>query len=391
MSIFAAIVALCVVIIIHEAGHYLAAVWTGMKVDRFSVFGIGPTILKLGTWRGTEFVISAIPFGAFVLIRGMEPNDEGDDPRAEGDAIDDDAWAKALGARQGDHYEGPPENAIGAAKGASVAPKAVSPNFRDKPLWARAAVLAGGPLANYVTAMLLFFVVFVAAGVPGPADRIEITKLSEGQPAAVAGLAVGDRIVQVGDMVIDPATGTQAVVDATTPHRGKTVEVTVLRDGQPLVLKVQPNADEGQPALGAMLAQGADRRAVGMGEAALLAVEEPIRITGVQLVGLYRWATGQLQAEMQGPARIVKHIATSIESGLLSFLKTAALISTLLGMFNLLPLPALDGGRLAFLGYEALSRRRASARVEELVHGYGMLALLVLIALVTVGDIRSFF
>lgn len=375
MSIFAAIVALCVVIIIHEAGHYLFAVWTGMKVDRFSVFGIGPTIVRLGTWRGTEFVISAIPFGAFVLIRGMEPSDEGD-PATGGDAIDDDAWAKAMAAAKG---------------GPQPVAREASPNFRDKPLWARAAVLAGGPLANYVTAMLLFFAVFLAAGVPGPADRIEITKLSEGQPAAAAGLREGDRIVKVGDVAIDPALGTQAVVEATTPHRGRTIDVTVLRDGQPLVLPVTPNADESEPALGAMLAQGADNRAVGMGEAAALAVNEPIRITKVQLVGLYKWVTGQLQAEMQGPARIVKHIATSIESGLISFLKTAALISTLLGMFNLLPLPALDGGRLTFLGYEALSRRRASARVEELVHGYGMLALLVLIALVTVGDIRSFF
>lgn len=370
MSVLAAIVALCVVIIIHELGHYLAAVWTGMKVDRFSVFGIGPTILKLGTWRGTEFVISAIPFGAFVLIRGMEPSDEG----TTSDAIDDDAWAKALAA----------------AKGGAQA-KAASPNFRDKPLWARAAVLAGGPVANYVTAMVVFFAVFLAAGVPGPADRIEVTQLTEGQPAALAGLREGDRIVAVGDTVIDPALGTQAVVDATSPHRGQTVDVTVLRDGQTLVLPVSPNASADEPALGAMLAQGAERRVVGVGEAAALAVQEPLRITRVQLGGLYMWITGQLQAEMQGPARIVKHIATSIESGLLSFLKTAALISTLLGMFNLLPLPALDGGRLTFLGYEALSRRRASARVEELVHGYGMLALLVLIALVTVGDIRSFF
>jgi regulator of sigma E protease len=153
---------------------------------------------------------------------------------------------------------------------------------------------------------------------------------------------------------------------------------------------VQPNADEDEPALGATLA-GAGNRPVGAGEAAVLAVNEPIRLTSEQLGALYKWATGQIKAEMQGPARIVKHIATSIEHGLLSFLKTAAIISTLLGMFNLLPLPALDGGRLTFLAYEALSRRRASARVEELVHGYGMLALLLLIAVVTIGDIRSFF
>jgi len=368
MSILAAIAALCVVIILHEAGHYLAAIWTGMKVDRFSVFGIGPSILKLGTWRGTEFVISAIPFGAFVLIRGMEPEPEPDVPMVDADALDDDAWAKARAANR--------------AEAASV-------NFRDKPLWARAFVLAGGPLANYLTAMLLFFVVFLAVGVAGPIDRIEVTGLSEGQPAATAGMEVGDRITEIGGTPVDLAKGTQGIVEVTKPFRGQTIDITVLRDGEELTLAVSPNADEDEPALGAMLASGSERQPVGGGEAAGKAIREPFVVTGQQLTGLYKLITGQLEAKVGGPVQIVAHIATSVENGLISFIKTAAIISTLLGMFNLLPLPALDGGRLAFLGYEALARRKASPRIEEMVHGYGMLALLILIAIITIGDIRS--
>lgn len=368
VAILGAIVALCVVIILHELGHYLTAVWTGMKVDRFSVFGIGPAIVNLGTWRGTEFVISAIPFGAYVLIRGMEPDPDADDtPVVDADAIDDDAWAKARAANR--------------AEAASV-------NFRDKPLWARALVLAGGPVANYLTAMVLFFAVYVMAGVPGPADRIEVTMIEEDMPAAMAGLEVGDRLVTVGALTVDPSAGSQPVIDKVKAHPGEPLEITLIRDGQTLVKTIEPNEDG---KIGAGLTPKSELQAVGAGEAAGLAVERPIVITRVQLVGLYKWATRQIDAEMQGPARIVKHIATSIESGLISFLKMAALISTLLGMFNLLPLPALDGGRLAFLGYEALARRRTSARIEEMVHGYGMLALLVLIAVVVVNDIRSFF
>jgi regulator of sigma E protease len=86
---------------------------------------------------------------------------------------------------------------------------------------------------------------------------------------------------------------------------------------------------------------------------------------------------------------IVKHIKRSAEAGLVPFLMTAAFISTLLGLFNLLPLPALDGGRIAFLGYEVVARRPASGRVEGLVHGVGMLALLALIAFATIGDIKK--
>ncbi len=368
-----AIVALGLVIILHELGHYLVAVWTGMKVDRFSVFGIGPVVAKLGTWRGTEFVISAIPFGAYVLIRGMEPEP---DPEQEagvvdGDAIDEDAWAKAR------------------ASGQAEAAREDSENFRDKPAWARAAVLAGGPVANYLTAMVLFFVVYAVAGIPGKATSIEVTKLAEGKPAEAAGMMVGDELVKIGEAEIDPSQGTQGVVDATEPYMGGSVEVTVLREGEPVVLSVEPAATK--PALGAELRANAENISVSTGQAASMAVEQPFAYTRMQLVGLYQLIAGKAEAEMQGPVRIVKHIATSVQNGFIPFLKMAAIISTLLGLFNLLPLPALDGGRLSFVIYEALARRRASARIEEMVHGYGMLVLLVLLLLVTVGDIRSLF
>jgi len=364
MSIVAAIVALCVVIVLHELGHYLMAVWTGMKVDRFSVFGIGPTIVKLGTWRGTEFVISAIPFGAFVLIRGMEPDPDDDAPPAvDMDAIDDDAWAKA------------------SAGGAPP-----SANFRDKPVWARALVLAGGPLANYLTAMLLFFAVYMMAGVPEPTNPIEVTQVAAGKPAAAAGLEPGDQLVTIGDHTVDPTAGTPAVVEVLVAHPSEPLELTIVRDGETLTKTLTPT-DEGK--IGVGLANVPRR--VSVGEATSMAVVRPFVITRIQLTALYQWITRQIEAEMQGPVRIVQHMATSVEGGLTSFLKTVALISTLLGMFNLLPLPALDGGRLTFLGYEAIARRKASPRVEEMVHGYGMLALLALIALVTVGDILSLF
>lgn len=366
MSYVAAIVALCIVIILHEAGHYFAAVWSGMKVDRFSVFGIGPTILKLGTWRGTDFVISAIPFGAFVLIRGMEPDPDADTTTTvDADDLDDDAWEKARVA--------------GRAEEGSV-------NFRDKPLWARAAVLAGGPVANYLTAIILFFVVFASAGVPGPADRVLLSQVTEDRPAAAAGLEPGDRLLAIGGTELDPTAGTLPVAELIKANEGAPVEITILRDDQTLTKTVQVG-DDGT--IGVGLVTAGPNREVGVGEAAGMAFVEPWSVTTKQLVGLYKLVTGQISAKVGGPVAIVSHIATSVQTGIISFLTTAAIISTLLGLFNLLPLPALDGGRLTFLGYEALARRRASPRVEELVHGYGMLALLVLIAIITVGDIRS--
>lgn len=357
MTIVVSIVALCVVIIIHEFGHYLAAVWTGMKVDRFSVFGIGPSILYLGTWRGTRFQISAIPFGAYVLIRGMEPED-------------------------------PQEAAENEAR--TPEEKKRSHNFRDKPMWARALVLAGGPFANYLAAMAILLAVFVSAGVRGPHEHLVVQEFGAESSAQDAGMEVGDEIVAIGGEEIEPARGVRGVNALTTPRRGTATDITVRRDDALVTLSVELPEDKGKPALGVGF-QTAPRHPVGFGEATTKAVSEPITVTKLQLQGLWKLITGKTEAEVSGPVGIVEHISKQAKSGLIPFLTTTAFISTLLGMFNLLPLPALDGGRLSFLAYEAVARRRASARIEEAVHAYGMLALLALLALVTVGDIRRLF
>lgn len=352
MTALVAIVALCVVIILHELGHYIAAVATGMKVDRFSVFGIGPPILKLGHWRGTEFVISAIPFGAYVQIRGMEA-----------EAPEDPATPDAREAGDG------------------------SVNFRDKPLGSRIIVIAGGPIANYLTAMAMLLFVYLKAGMPGPAVAIEITGVRADSAAATAGVLPGDRLVAVGDTAIDPAQKGRDISGATKRYLGGEVELVVARgDSTERLLATLPA--EGAAPLGVDLQVVAPRTPVAFGDAASHAVTDPLRDTATQLEGLYLLITGQLEASVQGPVGMVQTIAKAADAGIVPFFVMAAFISTLLGMFNLLPLPALDGGRLMFLFYEGIRRRRASPRVEEMVHGYGMLVLLGLIALVTVGDVR---
>ena len=359
MSVLAAIVALCVVIIIHEFGHYFAAVSTGMKVDRFSVFGIGPAIFKLGTWRGTEFVVGAIPFGAYVLIRGMEPEDP-DAPPDESSEMDAEA-------------------------------RRASPNFRDKPLVSRMAVLAGGPGANYLAAIVLFFGVFAWAGMPGPIEAITIGSVGESTPAEAAGVQAGDELIAIGDTTIDPTKRGSDVKEALDRHRGSDFRLLVEREGEPVELVANLPADS-DALLGITYGgRAGSRQAVPFTTAATAAVREPFVQSAAQLQGLYLLVTGRLDADPQGPVGIVTHIARSADAGIIPFVWTAALISTLLGLFNLLPLPALDGGRLVFLGYEAVARRRASPHIEERVHGYGMLALLLLIAVITVGDIRRLF
>jgi len=352
MTAVIAIVALCIVIMLHEGGHYLAAVATGMKVDRFSVFGIGPPIVRFGKWRGTEFVISAIPFGAYVQIRGMEPGDP-DEPPIERTA----------------------ENI------------ATSPNFRDKPLLSRVIVILGGPLANYISAIVILLFVYAAAGMPGPVVAIEIAGVHGDSAAQAAGIEPGDRLLAVGDTTIDPTQRGRDVAAATRRYLGSEVELVVQRGDEAKHLVANLPAESSAP-LGVDLRAVAPRESVAFVTAASHALTDPFRDTATQLQGLWLLVTGQLEASVQGPVGMVQTIAKAADAGIVPFLLMTAFISTLLGMFNLLPLPALDGGRLGFLFVEGIRRRRASARVEEMVHGYGMLALLGLIALVTIGDVR---
>jgi len=350
VDILVAIVALGLVIALHELGHYAAAVACGMKVDRFSVFGIGPPIAKLGTWRGTEFVVSAIPFGAYVMIRGMEAADEDNAPAELG-----------------------------------------SFNFRDKPLYQRALVIVGGPLMNYLVAILLYVALFAGFGVDGPPRAIEIAAFVDDSPAQRAGLELGDELVQLGEMVLEPASAnaTTTISSASEPYRGEPMGVVVRRGGE-LVNAVVEVPQEGL-ALGIKHRLRRSRERVPFVTALEAAFVKPFSDSAEQLYGWGQLITGRLTTTVQGPVRIVTTMAESASGGLADFVAMTALISTLLGMINLVPLPALDGGRLAFLGYEALARRRADSYIEELIHGYGMMALLLLLACATVGDIRSFF
>jgi regulator of sigma E protease len=338
---------LAAVIVLHELGHFLCARFVGMRVDRFNVFGIGPTILRLGRWRETEFVLGAIPFGAAVEIRGMAPEEEGSAPPEPGD-------------------------------------------FRTHPIWARALVLAGGPLANYLVAMVLLFTLFTTAGMPGRPVAIEVGGVRDGSAAQAAGIQLGDTIAKIGDVTIDPGLAGRDVIDAGRRYRGTTTTVEVERAGEHRSLAV--TVPDVEAPLGIVIgSRPGPRQAVSLATAVSEAVARPIADSKAQLQGLWQLVTGRLQATMQGPVGIVREIARSADGGIVPLVMAAALISTLLGLFNLIPLPGLDGGRLAFVAYEAITRRRANPRVEELVHAYGLMALLLLIALATVGDVRRLF
>ena len=337
LSIVAAVLAVSVLIIVHECGHYFAARAAGMRVERFSV-GFGPVLLSFR--RGeTEFAISAIPLGGYVAVAGTSAT-------ATVDPADAGAYA-------------------------------------NKPAWKRFAFVLAGPVMNWLTAILVAWALLatVGLGVNDPAARVGA--LVEGMPADVAGLRSGDRIDAVGGV---PVRTWDDLVAQIRSHPGETVPFDVTRGegagASRETFRVTPTA-AGKVGFGpAERVLRAD---------ALAALPEAVTLTNknlvAQLVGFASIFARRQGAELTGPIGIAQELVRGARAGLERFLKLVWTISVGLAVLNLLPFPALDGSRLVFLGYELVTRRRVNERVEGLIHTGGFVVLMLLILAVSFGDV----
>lgn len=348
LALLAAVAALSLLIAIHEFGHFTCAKLAGMHVDRFSVFGIGAPLVRLGSYKGTEYVISMIPFGAYVHIVGMEAQDD--------DVVH-------------------PRRALAPAG---------TVNYRDAGVFARMAAILGGPLANYAAAMLIVAVVFIGYG-SRQLRAVAVGGFADGSPARAAGLLEGDVLVSVAGTPLH-GPGAAADLRATTArHLGEAVDVIVERGGQLLTFPVRLNPEA--PALQTTLTPVVEWKRMPASDAIVASVLWPMDRTRENLAGIAGMITGEHAGSLMGPVGIVDQMRQSAGGGWIDFVVFAALISTVVGMTNLLPLPALDGGRMVFLVYELLARRPLNRVLEQRIHGVGMLCLLGLVAVVTLRDI----
>lgn len=335
-----AILGLAVLMVVHEGGHYLAARRFGMRVTRFSI-GFGPTLWKhRPKGSPTQFQVAIIPFLAYVQIAGLNPYEE-IDPK------DPESYANAS-------------------------------------LWARITTIAAGPIANYLFASILMFFGFWLGG------RTVVDELSmkvsirpEG-PAAVSGIKTGDRILTVDGLAIKDWDQLKQVVGS---HPGQEVDVEVERGTERLHMHPTPTAGEGENKGKIMVSPYTAWAPVTAGEAAVLSVTEPPKVVYNLVKGIARMVSGKEKPELSGPVGIGKEMASAAKSGASDYLRLLGGLSAYLGGFNLLPIPALDGGRLIFLLFEAFSRRKADAKVEAKVHAIGLLMFLTLIAFVTYTEI----
>lgn len=344
LQFLVAILGLSVLVIVHEAGHYLIARAFGIRVTRFSI-GLGPVIVKYQPKGSpTLFQICAVPFLAYVMIAGMNPAEE------------------------------------------------VDPNdpglYPNKSILARTLTIFGGPFANYLAASLMLFTLAITGWrIDTVSEPMVVDTVDPSSPAAASGMKPGDVIVEADGHTIR---NVEELIKVTGPRAGQATNYVIKRDGKLLpALQITPRTVEGRGVIGVTAKHETRYQPLPLSEAATLALVKPWEYTIANFSGMADLIRRRTTEGLTGPVGMSKLVAQQAEKGLYAFVQILIAISVALGSFNLLPLPALDGGRLVFLGYEIITRRRPNERIEAAVHTVGLLFLLGVIALVTLRDIVS--
>lgn len=362
------IVILAALIFVHELGHFLAARAFGIRVDAFKI-GFGP---KLFAWTrgGTEYGVNLIPFGGFVRIHGE------------------------------DGEEAVAQEGTGAANGDASAD--ASRSFARKPRWQQAIVLAAGVLFNFIFAWILYAAVF-SIGVTASTDafpqyaaryahpRVMVTDVLAGSPAEKAGLREGDVILGAG-AATSSIPAIQAAVNASL---GKPIAVMYERDGATSTASIvpEPGIVPGKAAIGIAMNDVADLR-LPLGPAIVQGVRYTVEIIKETVVGVYGLIAGIFRgaadfSQVTGPVGIYGIVGDAARMGFVYVLMITAIISVNLGVVNLIPFPALDGGRILFVAIEAAVRRRIPHRVANIVNLAGFALLIVLMIAITWKDIAG--
>ena len=350
-DILAFLAILTPVVFIHELGHYWVARKSGVVVEVFSV-GFGPELFARVDRHGTRWRIAALPLGGFVKMRGDE----------------------------------------NAASVPSAGAGSVQGSFAAASVWARIAIVAAGPAANFIFGILLFAGVYMGVGkafIPPT-----IGEVIDGSAAQEAGLETGDRVLFVDGLKIDDFSTLRTVVFE-SPGRPLLFEID--RFDVRKTLTVTPRTvhseelkvDFGQ--LGVRSAEGEFRR-LGLAESVAHAAGDTAQMTYMMIRGLARLVSGQANdGEIGGPVRIAEFSADAARQGVIGFLIFMALISINLGLVNLIPIPALDGGHLLFFSIEAVTGKPLPEAFQAVLMRGGIALLLALMVCVTIYDVMRRF
>ena len=343
------VLALSILVLVHEFGHFFAAKITGVKVEEFGL-GLPPRIIGKKRW-GTIWSLNWLPIGGFCKLFGEDPNENG------------------------------------ANKSKS--------SFLSKNPWQKALIVLGGVIMNLVLAVVVFAVVYSIIGIPIETDRVSVIGVAENSPASDAGIKMDDVVVKVGDKEIVKG---NELTNEIANYKGKKVSFIVKRKGEenllPILVSVREKSPEGQGLVGIVISNT---------EMQKIEWYEFYKGIGAGFKEAYYWGkiigggvfqmiaglmTGNVPKDVSGPIGMFK--ATSNirnNQGFLAMVHFFGVVSVNLAIVNVLPFPALDGGRILFVIYELVTKKRANEKLETLVNNIGMMILLGLILLITIGDI----
>ncbi|MGQ0672466.1 MAG: M50 family metallopeptidase [Hyphomicrobium sp.] len=354
------LVVLTVVVFVHELGHFLVARWCGVKVKTFSI-GFGHEIFGFDDRHGTRWRLAWIPLGGYVKF------------------MDDENAASA--------------HSRDALDRMSAEDKAGS--FHAKPVWQRAAVVAAGPIANFILAIVIFALWFSIFGMQVTEARVD--EVVAGGPASEAGFKAGDRIVAIDGTPIDGFEGVQQFV---TTSVGRALKVEVERGGGRETLEVTPRLvdhkdENGQitqmVGIGVRHLPSPDtvrRIQPGPGEALWLGVKQ----TNFIITSTLGWVRDVIRGhhtlnQLGGPARIADIAGKVAKRSKIDVIYLIGVISVSVGLINLFPIPLLDGGHLMFYAIEAVRRRPLSEASQEIGFRIGFALVLTLMILATFNDL----
>ncbi|MBI1776358.1 MAG: RIP metalloprotease RseP [Proteobacteria bacterium] len=348
------LVILTVLVFVHELGHFCLARRNRVRVETFSI-GFGPELFGFNDRKGTRWKFSALPLGGYVKMFG------------EGEGMGTGAAAAALS---------PEERAV---------------SFHHKTLGQRAAIVAGGPLANFIFAIVVLTGLFAIVGQPFTAPVVD--EVMEAGAAEKAGVKPGDRFLTVDGQSISRFEELQRLVQDSP---GRPLEVVLDREGQALRLTVTPTVTEQTDRFGNRHVIGLlgvrSHRLETVRHDPLTAVWQASRETAMMTVGTLK-ALGQIivgsrgTEELGGPLRIAQMSGEVAQGGLVATFWFMAVLSINLGLINLFPIPVLDGGHLLFYGAEALRGRPLGPRAQDYASMAGLALVLALMVFATWNDL----
>lgn len=356
MSILVILILLSLIIIIHELGHFIAAKKSGVLVEEFGI-GLPPRILSL-RYGETIYSLNLLPFGGFVRLFGEEELE-----------LQKKTLPKNLNNRR----------------------------FTNKKPWQKALIISAGVIANFFLGWLIISYLFTQ-GVPVKSNKIIIEKVAKNSPAEKAGIKSGDIILAIQtNEGLFKLTSTEDLIAKTKKNAGKKIILLINRDKKEITREIIPriNPPKNEGPLGVVITSFIEKK-YSWYEAPFYGLKESLRTTALIVKELVKtlvlFLTFQKpQFDVAGPVGIFKITHEAIKFGHNAVLQIIGLLSLNLAVINILPFPALDGGRLALVLYEVVAKKRPNPKVEKYLNLIGFAVLLSLIIIVTINDIKKLF